>query len=265
MTTGTGRLWADLDAFKVILYPFVEGRDGYEAVLTERQWIELGAALRRIHALQVPSALARRIRRETYSPQWREMVKGFLARVEQGGFDEPVAARVAALLRDRRDQILDLVGRAGRLARALEARPREFVLCHSDLHAGNVLVDPGGALYLVDWDEPILAPRERDLMYPGGGQGFVGRTPGEEERLFYRGYGPAEVDPAALAYYRYERIVQDIAVFCQQLLSSDGGGRDREQSLRYLASNFAPRGTIEIAYGSDRTGSRYARAARPGA
>lgn len=265
LTTRTGQLWADLEAFKVILYPFVEGRNAYEAVLTERQWAEVGAALRRLHTMQVPAALARRIRRETYSPQWREMVKGFLARVERGGFDDAVAARVAALLRDRREQILDLVERAGRLARTLVARPRAFVLCHSDLHAGNVLVDPGGALYLVDWDEPILAPKERDLMYPGGGQGFVGRTPEEEERLFYLGYGPAEVDPAALAYYRYERIVQDIAVFCRQLLSSDEGGRDREQSLRYLASNFAPQGTVEIAHGSDRTGRRYVRAGRLGA
>jgi spectinomycin phosphotransferase len=258
LTTRTGQLWADLEAFKAILYPFVEGRDGYEVALTERQWIELGAALRRIHTMQVPPALARRIRREAYSPQWREMVKGFLARVEQDGFDEPVAARVAALLRDRREQILDLVGRAEGLARALGARPRALVLCHSDLHAGNVLIDGGGALYLIDWDEPILAPKERDLMYPGGGQWFLGRTPEEEERLFYLGYGPAEVDTEALAYYRYERIVQDIAVFCQQLLSSDEGGRDREQSLRYLASNFAPQGTIEIAYESDKTGRRYA-------
>ena len=30
LATSTGQLWANLDAFKVILYPFVEGRNGYE-------------------------------------------------------------------------------------------------------------------------------------------------------------------------------------------------------------------------------------------
>jgi spectinomycin phosphotransferase len=51
----------------------------------------------------------------------------------------------------------------------------------------------------------------------------------------------------ALAYYRYERIVQDIAVYCEQLFLSDEGGEDREQSWQYLRSNFLPQGTIEIA------------------
>ena len=90
-------------------------------------------------------------------------------------------------------------------------------------------------------------------MYVGGGLMGNGRTSQEEERLFYQGYGHTHIDPIALAYYRYERIVQDIAVYCEQLLLSDGGGQDREQSLRYLESNFMPNSTIEIARRSDKT------------
>ena len=30
LATSTGQLWANLDAFKVILYPFIEGRNGYD-------------------------------------------------------------------------------------------------------------------------------------------------------------------------------------------------------------------------------------------
>ena len=104
--------------------------------------------------------------------------------------------------------------------------PPEFVLCHSDIHAANLLVAADGALYIVDWDEPILAPKERDLMYAGGGQSFLGYTPQEEEALFYRGYGETQVDPVGLAYYRYERIIEDIAAFCEQLLTSGKGGAD---------------------------------------
>ena len=100
---------------------------------------------------------------------------------------------------------------------------------------------------------PILAPKERDLMYAGGGQFGKARLPVEEERLFYRGYGQTPIDPDALAYYGYERIVEDIAVYCEQLLRSNAGGVDREQALRYLMSNFEPKGTIEIAYRADTT------------
>ena len=131
--------------------------------------------------------------------------------------------------------------------------PPAQVLCHSDLHAGNILIDGNEALYIVDWDEPIYAPKERDLMFPGGGQGFRGHTANEEEALFYQGYGRTKIDQTALAYYRCERIIQDIAAFCDQVFSSDDGAEDREQAFHYLASNFKPGGTIEIAYRSDQT------------
>jgi len=47
LATRAGRSWADLAPYKVILYPFIEGRNGYEADLTDQQWVDLGAALRR--------------------------------------------------------------------------------------------------------------------------------------------------------------------------------------------------------------------------
>jgi spectinomycin phosphotransferase len=253
LATKAGQLWTNLDAFRLILYPFVEGHDGYEIDLSDRHWVDFGAALKRIHTAAVPPALIRRIQQETFSPQWREIVKTFLGRVEDEAFDDPAAGKLAALLRARHDQILDLVGRAERLARALLSRPLEFILCHSDIHAGNILMDANGAFYIVDWDNPILAPKERDLMFVGGGQMGAGHTPQEEETLFYRGYGQTQIDPTALAYYRYERIIEDIAVFCEQIFLTDEGGKDREQSFLYLASNFVPNGVLEIAYRSDQS------------
>ncbi len=252
-TTRTGQLWASLEPFKVILYPFVEGRDGYEVDLSDRQWSEFGTALRRIHTAEVPPALIRGIRQETYSPQWREIVRTSLERVEDDALDDPIAVELAAFLKVKRDEVLDLVRRAERLVHALQAQAPECVVCHSDVHAGNILIDTNDAFYIVDWDDPILAPKERDLMFIGGAQGFAGHTPQEEETLFYRGYGQTEIDPIGLAYYRYERIIEDIAVYCQKILSTTVGGADRGQSLEYLRSNWLPNGTIEIAYKSDRT------------
>ena len=253
LATRTAQLWASLDTFKAILYPFVEDHNGFEVNLSEHHWRDFGTALKRIHTTIVPPALIRHIRRETYSPQWRQLVKSFLERVENDTFDDHVAEKLAAFLTARRDEILHLVKRAERLAQTLQAQSMEFVLCHSDIHAGNILIDTNDAFYIVDWDEPILAPKERDLMFIGGGQGFKGHTTQEEETLFYRGYGQTQIDPVALAYYRYERIIVDIAEFCKQIFLTNEGGQDREQSFKYLTSNFLPNGTIEIAYQSDMT------------
>ena len=98
-------------------------------------------------------------------------------------------------------------------------------------------------------DENIIACLRNEYGLLGGW-----RSPQEEETLFYRAYGQTQIDPTAMAYYRYERIIQDIAAFCEQLLLTNEGGEDREQSLQYLKSNFLPNNTIEIAYQSDKTG-----------
>lgn len=250
LPTKIGQLRADLDDFKAILYPFVDGRDGYAVRMSEQQWSEFGAALKKIHALDVPLPLAGDIRRETYAPRWRETVKVFLERLDNV-IDDPVAIKLAAFLRTKRDEIFFMVQRAETLAQSLQRQSPAFVLCHSDVHAGNVLIDGDGAFFIVDWDDPILAPKERDLMFIGGAQGFISRSAREEETLFYRGYGQTEINTIALPYYRYERIIVDIAIYCEQLLLTAEGGEDREQSFHYLVSNFLPGGTIEMACRSD--------------
>jgi spectinomycin phosphotransferase len=252
LPTPSGQLWVELDDFKLILYPFVAGHNGYEVDLNEQHWHTFGAALQQVHTIPLPATLRRSIQSETYPAHGRETIRIFLERVERETWSDPVAQQVVALLQAQRIVILDLVRRAEELAHRLQENPPEFVMCHSDVHAGNILIGLDGAFYIVDWDNPILAPKERDLMFPGGGQGFRGRSLPEEERLFYEGYGPTLINPAALAYYRYERIVQDIAIYCEQLLLSDAGGPDREQSLGYLKSNFLPGNTIEVAYRTGR-------------
>ena len=89
-------------------------------------------------------------------------------------------------------------------------------------------------------------------MFVGGGQFGHARSEQEEEKLFYQGYGQTQIDPIALAYYRYERIVQDIADYCQQILSTDEGGEDRETGLRQLISQFQPNHVVEIAFRSEK-------------
>ena len=253
LPTNTGQLWTPLDVFMVILYPFVEGENGYERPLSDHQWIDLGRALKQIHTAVVPPAILNRLQRENYDPQWCNIVKEFLQQIEKDTFHEPIAARLATFLKTKRDQIVELVARTERLALILEPRSLAYILCHADIHAGNILLDANNSLYIVDWDTPILAPKERDLMFIGGALLGNGRTPQEEERLFYQGYGQPEIDPVALAYYRYERIIQDIASFCQHIFLTTGADDDRAQSLRYLIGNFAPGSVLDVAYQSDRS------------
>jgi spectinomycin phosphotransferase len=197
-----------------------------------------------------PSAGAARASREDYSARWREVVSGFDHQLETRAYDDPVAERLAAFWRTKRDEIRALVARAEQLANSLRARADavdDFVLCHADLHPGNLLQDAGGELAIVDWDAPIFAPRERDLMCLGGGVSEVW-SDAREEALFYAGYGPITLDPLALAYYRYERIVADLAAYGEQIFGAHGSLEDREHGLRQVMGQFLPRQVVEVAH-----------------
>jgi spectinomycin phosphotransferase len=253
LNTRHGQLWANLPPYRAILYPFVEGHHGYEGKMSTQQWIEFGAALKKFHATVFPKEITRGVPREKFSPRWRDTVKLFLKRIEQETFEEPVASEMAAFLKSKSRETLELVERSERMAQILQMQPPDFILCHADIHGWNLLIDNAGALYMVDWDTLIFAPRERDLMFIGGALGNSGYTPQEEETLFYQGYGQTNINQTAIAYYRYERIVEDIAVFCEQIFLSNEGGEDRKQALDYLQSNFLPDGTIARAYHSDKS------------
>ena len=249
LETRAGQLFGSLPPYRMILYPYVEGRDGYQVGLTDRQWSEFGTALKTIHSIDLPPELAARIPREDFSPRWRDRVHEFLEQTRSTSYPDPVAARMAAFFQSHRDVILQTLDRAGQLARDLAARSADFVLCHSDLHPGNLLVTASGVLFIVDWDNPLYAPKEKDLALIGGCKTW--HDP-RDVLLFYRGYGPAPVDRRALAYYRYERVIMDLAEFGEQiLLSFDGGGDAREQAYAWFTNNFQPGGEIELAKAID--------------
>lgn len=247
LSTLSHRLWAELSEFRLTVYPFVDGQSGFERDLSDSQWVIFGRALKSVHTAMLPPGLFSRIPSETFSPVWRERVRDFQKQIEDHPFDEPVAAKMAAFLKSEQDEINWLVGRAEQLAAIVQTQPLEFVLCHADIHVGNLLIDHDDTLYIVDWDTVTLAPKERDLMFIGGGLGGGGHTPEAEETLFYQGYGQTVINPMLLAYYRCERIVQDIAAYCEQILTTEDGGDDREAGLRQLMSQFLPGAVVDLA------------------
>jgi len=238
--------WADFGEYKMILYPFIEGKNGFEMELSDQHKRTLGMAFKEIHSIQVPSELKRLIPQEIFSSKWRENLESLQAQVENKAFDDPSAAKLAEFLKSRRNETTHLVERTGQLASNLQSKPFEFVLCHTDIHGGNILITENNDFYIVDWDAPLLAPKERDLMFIGGGIDNLWKSE-QEEALFYQGYGETKIDLTTLAYYRYERIIEDLVAYGEQLLLTDEGGADRESAYRRFTSNFETDGTIEIA------------------
>lgn len=178
----------------------------------------------------------------------REGVRGYQRRFINGVAGDDLVAHFLAFWDAHDEEIDSLIYRSEQLASILLEKSLPQVLCHSDLHAGNVLLGDDDRLCIVDWDTLILAPKERDLMFIGGGVGGVWNQP-REEALFFQGYGTAQaIDALALAYYRHERIVRDLLEFCDQMFDPQASRDDREEGLRQMASQFEPGNVVAVAH-----------------
>jgi spectinomycin phosphotransferase len=244
--TKTKGYWADFGDYKMILYPFIEGKNSFDMDLSDRHKRRLGRTLKAIHAVQVPLELRRLIPQESFSPHWREGLKSLQVQAEETFHQDPPAANLAAFIKSRRNEINLLIGRTEELAADVQSRPLELALCHTDIHRANMLVTGEDEFYIVDWDAPLLAPKERDLMFIGGGIDYIWKNK-QDEALFYEGYGETVINFALLAYYRYERVIEDLVAYGEQLLLTGEGGADREEAYRRFTGNFEPGETIAIA------------------
>ncbi|HAT1896992.1 TPA: phosphotransferase, partial [Legionella pneumophila] len=182
------KLFQQIDHFKIIVYPFIDAPNGFTQNLTEKQWQQLGKVLRQIHETSVPTAIQQRLRKETYSPKWREMVRSFYNKIGFDDSDDQITADFKSFFNQKIDSIHRLVDSSEELSQKIQPDLDKYVLCHSDVHAGNVLVVNEESIYIIDWDEPMLAPKERDLMFIGGGIGNVWNK-NHEIDYFYEGYG----------------------------------------------------------------------------
>ena len=239
-----------IDDFTLIVYPFVEGQDGFSRSLTDDQWIKLGKMLKLVHEVEVPSSIQNSIRREAYSPKWRDALRSIYPHIEGDSIADETGLKLQKFMKQTMSDIRRLVDRAEQLGKKLQNHSPKFVLCHSDIHGGNVLIHENSDIYIVDWDEPIMAPKERDLMFIGGGVGNVWNKP-LEEKLFYKGYGKTEINSTSLAYYRHERIVEDIAIYSQELLLTTAGGKNSVEMYKHFIAMFEPQGVVDIAFKTD--------------
>lgn len=258
IATANGAVSVAIEGLHLIAYPFVEGRLAAEVGLDNRQWVEYGRIVGALHATTLPRELAATLPRESFRPNWIAQYQRVQAGVAAYTGDDPVRRQLVAFWQENRDGIEGLANRALDLGQRLADRDATdsmdvFVPCHGDVHTHNLLVEPSGAVRVIDWDEALLAPRERDLMFVMGSP--IGLAPGERElALFEAGYGPVDADPERLAYYHVDWAVQDVAGYAEQALLDDIGTDSRAYALQIFLSIFEPGGEAEVARRFDHAG-----------
>ena len=159
-----------LDGSSVVVWPFRPGRNGFEAPQSPRVLETVGQVVRMVHDAPIPLHLRADLPREPLDDRWRRGAR----------------QAIGDALPQHRAPIERLAAAADRLAGRVDRDPRRWVLCHADLHAGNVLVGRDAAVTILDWDSAMLAPRERDLMFPGAAVSGTWASTGHVESFLAR-------------------------------------------------------------------------------
>ncbi|MGH9829994.1 MAG: phosphotransferase family protein, partial [Blastocatellia bacterium] len=135
------------------------------------------------------------------------------------------------------------------LSGLLQKQTCPHVICHGDLHPANLIRESSGRVFVIDWDDVMLAPKERDFV-------FVDESPVDHSGAlmfspFFQGYGETEMDWIALTYYRYERVAQDLIECARRLFYQDDLSEvTKAGTVQLFHELLSGGGVLEAAYRS---------------
>jgi hypothetical protein len=137
------------------------------------------------------------------------------------------------LLLSRKDEILGYLNRLKELQRLAQAAGKEMVLCHTDLHGGNLIVSDQGDLYILDWEGALIAPPEHDLFVLAGDDRFFDLFLPNYEREF----GPVSLDSHVFGFCFYRRNLEDLADWIIRILYENTDDEQNRHDLQGIVED----------------------------
>jgi spectinomycin phosphotransferase len=216
--TKTGDFSAQFADFKIVIYAFITGREvGF------RSWPEgilpkLADQVGKLHAsrpllnFEHPFIENFQIAFETELLEYLSILKPKQPENSSG------LQKLRAVLHPRQDVIQVHLKRLLDLQFKLRQRDHAMVICHTDLHGGNLMTDEAGKLFLLDWENAMIAPPEHDLFFWAG----------DEEQweqlwpIYCQEMGEQQPDCNILEFHFLRRALEDVADFVKRILREAG-------------------------------------------
>ena len=245
-----GELRYEYGSFVVSVYDFVDAAQMSETDVAADELARVGALLAHLHNSNVSHAMAS-LPRETFQLPFEAQLRRVLASAgDPGHAANVVRRRLQEALLLHHDVVVATIAKIDQLREVISSLDILWAVTHGDPTPGNVLMDRAGNLYLIDWDDLALGPRERDLVYFTDDRGpdawfaivlrqYMAAAGSQRPRRFHR---------EIFAFYIYRWILQEIAGFGARIFFGDGDPTDDEHSWAEL-SQYLPidHGEIEAA------------------
>ena len=212
--TSQSDLYASLGDFVLIMYEWIGENSAWGMTLSVEQWQDWGNIMRQIHETLVTPELQTIMSKEGFRSQWDELFCKVNQLAQTKQFDDPIQQKMAMLWKQQQVVIDRIYAQLVELGTQLQSQTHKFVICHADIHQANIMIDDQNTIRIVDWDEVIIAPKERDLMF------FISEK-FDLQPQFAEGYGDSAFNRVTLAYYRHEWVVQEFADYGERIFLSD--------------------------------------------
>jgi len=164
VATNNGQMRTQIGDFHIALFDLISGTTAEQHELTVRQLERLGELLARIH--QSKTMIGEYSVRERFEIPFRDrLVAIFNDMSKISGNSTKYKTQLKFFLEPHRQKFMEELETLRVLQRKVRRKNLEFVNCHGEPSPGNILSSNDGEIYLLDWDDPIFAPKEKDLLF----------------------------------------------------------------------------------------------------
>jgi spectinomycin phosphotransferase len=223
--TQNGSLASRIDSFALVLTNYIIGEDVGFGNMSKPVLIQLADRAGILHNCRSQLAFEH--------PFIEQFETGFVLALLEimegletiGKADPPGQQLLRGVLLPRKEDLFRYLERLKRLQAEVRSSEVNVVICHTDLHGGNLMTDDQGNLYILDWENAMIAPREHDMIF------FAGESNLWEIfwPIYQRHFDRVELDFEVLRFYFYRRGLEDVAGYVFRIEQGDGG-EDRDQS-----------------------------------
>ena len=162
--TSHGQMRIHIRDFQIALFDWISGRTAEEHKLANTELERLGELLAKIH--QSKTIIGDYSVIENFAiPFKNRFLAIFDSMSKITGKSTKYRTRLRLFLETHRQKFMRELETLEKLQRKVKARKLEFVNCHGEPSPGNILSSDNGEIHLLDWDDPIFAPKEKDLLF----------------------------------------------------------------------------------------------------
>lgn len=218
LATSAGTFMVDMGRFVCVAFDYWRGTMPCTQPLTATQIEHLATTIAWLHRSTTLVPWPAHVEREDFTARWQAPLAAYL-----GDGWAHLPADIQQVLAPSRVALQQMHARFVDVGAQLRAQDVPMVLCHTDIHCMNMLVDADQTV-LLDIEGLKLAPPEHDFM-------FVWDEPYWPQ--WYAAYqqicGNTCVDAQRLHFYQERRVLEDIYEWIEQVVSEHPHGAERQE------------------------------------